>query len=171
MTRIFLAALAAAIFVFSPVAQGLAHDPVGFINVRRLVMESEIGKKAQAELVALHKKKQEQVAVKMNELNKMKQDLNDRWTSLTPVQQFEITQDYQRAVRHYERLMEEVREDLEAEDRVLVQRVLAEAEGVVISVARQRNFTVILKEPSVLGFLDPAVDITNDVIRELNKRR
>ena len=170
MTRFLLAAIAA-VFVFFPAAQGLAQDPVGFINVRRLVIESDIGKKAQAELAALHQRKQAQVAQKMNELNDMKQKLNDQWVSLTPVAQFERTHDYQRAVRNYERLMEEVREDLEAQDRVLVQRVLAEAEEVVISVAKSRKFTVILKDPNVLGFLDPSVDITSDVIRELNRKR
>ncbi len=170
MTRIFLAAIAA-VFVFLPAAQSLAHDPVGFINVHRLVIESDIGRKAQAELAALHQKKQAQVGQKMNELNEFKQKLNEQWASLTPVEQFERTQDYQRAVRNYERLLEEVREDLEAQDRVLVQRVLAEAEDVVISVAKNRKFTVILKEPNVLGFLDPSVDITSDVIRELNRKR
>ena len=36
-------------------------------------------------------------------------------------------------------------------------------------VAKRNGYTIILKDPNAIGYLDPAVDITDEVLKELNK--
>jgi Skp family chaperone for outer membrane proteins len=37
-------------------------------------------------------------------------------------------------------------------------------------VAKRLNYTIILKDAAPIGYLDPSVDITDEVIKELNKK-
>jgi len=37
-------------------------------------------------------------------------------------------------------------------------------------VAKKRKYTIILKDPKADGYLDPSVDITDEVLKGLNKK-
>jgi len=49
--------------------------------------------------------------------------------------------------------------------------ILQKADDVLKKVAKRKKFTIILKDPNAIGYLDKKVDITDDVLKELNKRR
>ena len=38
-------------------------------------------------------------------------------------------------------------------------------------VAKKYKYTIIIKDPNAVGYLDPDVDITDKVIKELNKKK
>ncbi len=138
-----------------PVSQ--AQDKVGYINLQRLVNESTMGKTARADIQKLRSEKE---TLLKNKLKEIKTDAATRQ---------ERTKALNKATKEYQRLAEDAKEDLTNEDNELVAIILQKADGVLKSVAKSKKYAIILKDANAIGYLDPSVDITDDVLKELNK--
>ena len=164
--RYALLLLAVCLLVGNP---GIALAKVGYINLQRLVNESEMGKKAKADIVKLRRDKEQAVAAKQRQINRMRQELAQATDMDPAVRQMKIEQ-IQKEYKDYQRMVADAREDITREDRQLVQIILKKADGVLKKIAKKKKFTIILKDPNAVGYLDPSVDITDLVLKELNKK-
>ena len=88
---------------------------------------------------------------------------------MDPADKRDKIQDLNRTSKDYQRLLADAREDIASEDRGLVAFILEKADSVLKSVAKKNNYSIILKDPNAIGYLDPGVDITDEVLKELNK--
>ena len=70
--------------VFSNAA--VAAEKVGYINLQRLVNESKMGQSARQEILKLRKEKERTVAGKLNEINRLKESINDKNKKLSAVE-------------------------------------------------------------------------------------
>jgi len=148
-----------------------AADKVGYINLQRLVNESKMGKAARKEMQELRKKKEALVAEKLSEINELRKLLSEKRDKMDPRERRDKLEDLQRKYKDYQRLVEDVKEDIQREDRELVAIILQKADGVLKKVAKKKKYTIILKDPNAVGYLDPKVDITDAVVKELNKKK
>ena len=157
------------VFCFGNTA--LAADKVGYINLQRLVNESNMGKAAKQEIVKLRKAKEKAAVNKLNEVNRLKKEVETKGAKMALNKKQEVIESLQKAYKEYQRLVADAREDITREDRQLVAIILSKADGVLKRVAKRKKYTIILKDPNAVGYLDPKVDITNDVLKELNKKK
>lgn len=67
-------------------------------------------------------------------------------------------------------MVADAKEDISREDRELVALILKKADDILKKVAKKKRFSIILKDPNAIGYLDPDVDITDLVLKELNKK-
>jgi len=148
-----------------------AADKVGYINLQRLVNESKMGKAARKEMQELRKKKEAVVAKKLSEINELRKLLNEKRDKMEPRERRDKLEDLQRKYKDYQRLVEDVKEDIQREDRELVAIILQKADGVLKKVAKKKKYTIILKDPNAVGYLDPSVDITDAVVKALHKKK
>ena len=147
----------------------VAASDVGYINLQRLVSESKVGKTAKEDIQRLRKAKEAELKRKLDALNKMKDDLNAVWDKLDARERRERQAGLKRAYEDYQKLVEYAKQDILREDREIVAIILQKADGVLKKVAKKKKFKIILKDPNAIGYLDPDVDITDDVLKELNK--
>jgi len=146
-------------------------ERVGYINLQRLVNESKMGKEAKEDIRKLRKEKEDLLALKLKEINKLKQDFNNAENNMTVRQKRAKLEVLKRAYKDYQRLVADSKEDIVIGDRELVAIILEKADSILKKVAKEKNFTIILKDPNAIGYLDPKVDITDDVLRELNREK
>ncbi|CAB5126084.1 hypothetical protein D3OALGA1CA_4408 [Olavius algarvensis associated proteobacterium Delta 3] len=146
-------------------------ERVGYINLQRLVNESKMGQSAREDIQKLRKAKEEALARKLQDINAKKDTLNKDWETLSPRDRRNRRSELKRDVEEYQRLVNEAKEDILREDREVVAIILQKADGVLKKVARRKKFTIILKDPNAIGYLDDKVDITDDVLKELNKKK
>lgn len=151
-----------------PVTPGAAGK-VGYINLQRLVNESDLGKSAREDLLKLRRNREDALVEKLNEVNGLKQIINDQGSAMSPQEKMEKLEALQKAHKEYQRMVADAKEDIVREDRQLVSIILGKADPVLKQVAQKKKYTIILKDPNAIGYLDPDVDITNDVLKELNK--
>ena len=147
-----------------------AGDKVGFINLQRLVNESKMGKAARADIQKMRKQREEIVSNKLWEVNNLKSLLTEKGASMDPVEKRNKIEALRRVYKEYQRLLADAKEDILREDRELVAIILKKADGVLKRVAKKRKYTIILKDPKAIGYLDPSVDITDEVLKGLNKK-
>ena len=141
---------------------------VGYINLQRLVTESKLGQDARAVIKGMRQEKENQVLDKMQQIKLMQSQFEIQRRKMTSEEQREKIAEIQKANKEYKRLVADSKEEIAHEDRELVVIILARADSVLKKIAKRRKFTIILKDPNVLAYLDKKVDITDEVIKELN---
>lgn len=146
-----------------------AQDKVGYINLQRLVNESTMGKAARAEIEKLRSEKETLLKNKLKEINDLRELINKEADKMDVATRQERIKALNKANKEYQRLAEDAKEDLTNEDNELVAIILQKADGVLKSVAKSKKYAIILKDANAIGYLDPGVDITDDVLKELNK--
>jgi len=147
-----------------------AEAKVGFINLQRLVNESKMGQAARDEFQKMRQEKETLVAAKLREVNELRELINKSGAEMSAQDKRTKLLALQKSNKEYQRLVSDVKEDILREDRQLVSIILQKADGVLKKVANRLNYTIILKDANIIGYLDPSVDITDEVIKELNKK-
>ncbi len=158
------------IVVGCTVCIGPAFAKVGYINLQRLVNESKMGKNAREDIAKLREKKEKEVTRRQEEITKLRDRINED-DDMSSGRRQQRVEDLQKLYKEYQRLVQDAKEDIVREDRQLVQIILEKADGVLKKVAKDKEFTIILKDPNAVGYLDASVDITEDVLKELDRKR
>ena len=148
-----------------------ALDKVGYINLQRLVNESRMGKAAKDDIQKLRKKKEAAIKSRLDDITKLRDFINKEGDKIPPSEKRKKIDTLQNMYKEYQRLVADAKEDITREDRDLVATILEKADGVLKKVAKSKKYTIILKDPKTIGYLDPSVDITNAVLKELNKKK
>ncbi|MBN2062428.1 MAG: OmpH family outer membrane protein [Deltaproteobacteria bacterium] len=164
------------VFVLCAAALGLfvstisfAADKVGYINLQRLVNESNMGKAARADIQKMRQQKEKDLKVKLEDFNALRDKLNKEGAKMEEGVKKENMEQLRQAYKEYQRLLDDAKEDIVREDKELVAIILQKADGILKEVAKKNKYSIILKDPNAVGYLDPDVDITDLVLKELNK--
>jgi len=166
-----LTVLSCLLLVFAFCTASYAADKVGYINLQRLVNESKMGKDAKADIQKMRKDKEAVLTAKLRDLNKLKEFINQEGTKMPPRERRDKVELLQKLYKEYQRMVADAKEDITREDRALVAFILEKADSVLKKVAKKKKYSIILKDPNAIGYLDPNVDITDLVLKELNKKK
>lgn len=148
-----------------------AAGKVGYINLQRLVAESKIGKEAKKEIQQMREEKEKALNAKSKAVNDLKELLEKTGDQMEPREKRNRSEELRRAYRDYQMLLNDAKEDLLKEDREVVAIILKKADGVLKEVAKKAGYSIILKDPNAIGYLDDDVDITDEVLKQLNRRK
>jgi outer membrane protein len=168
--RLILVVLGSFLFTMCFAGWSFAQEKVGFINLQRLVSESKMGQKAKGNYETLRKNKEAQVAKKAEEVNALKKLISTTGDKMSQKERADKLDELEKANKELQRLVADARQDIRKQDRELVASILAQADSVLKDVAKKNKFGIILKDANAIGFLDPSVDITDKVIKELNDK-
>jgi outer membrane protein len=149
-----------------------AADKVGFINVQKLVSGSKMGKKATAEIQKLKDAENEKVNKKRAEFDK----LNDKFKAESQKKNANqsklklMIDEIQLKEKDFKRYVADAREMLSKKDRELVVEILLKADPILKEIAAKKGYSIIFRDRNVLAYLDPAVDVTEEVIKKLDRK-
>lgn len=80
-----------------------------------------------------------------------------------------MVEELQQKNKEFKRYGADVKEELEKKDRELVIKILQEADPILKRIAKKKGFSIILKNVGDFAYLDPDVDLTEDILKELNR--
>ena len=159
--------LASCLMLLCCAALARAEDSkVGFVNPQRIINESKIGRIAQQDLARLGKEKDRRVREALEQVEKIKAELEKGRLSVSQ-EQFKEKELRLRA-REYENLVQQSNMDIQGEERRLIQFIMRRADSILRRIAEERGFTMILTDPEIIGYVAHSMDITDRVIVELN---
>ncbi|MFH2092686.1 MAG: OmpH family outer membrane protein [Pseudomonadota bacterium] len=169
-TPIIMVAVVAT-FIFSMAfTLSAASSQVGYIDLARLVKESQMGKAAMLDIEKLRQEKENLISEKLKTINGIKLNLETNQDKLKDDDKKDKIDELNTLIKDYKRMVDDAKEEIKKEDRAMVVQILKKADGALQKVARKKKFTMILKDPNAIGYIDPDVDITDDVLTELNKK-
>ncbi|MBF0451708.1 MAG: OmpH family outer membrane protein [Candidatus Magnetomorum sp.] len=147
-----------------------AVDKVGYINLQRLVNESKMGQAAKADIEKIRQEKQAEIDKKLEDIKELKERIEKKGDLMGARNKAEKVEELQQLYKTYQRMVADAKEDLSKEDSKLVSTILEKADAVLKEVAKKENYSIILKDPDAIGYLNPKVDITTLVIQAFNKK-
>ena len=143
-----------------------AQIKVAVINSQKAILETEDIKKAQADLTAKYKPRQDQ-------LEKLQKDLQDIQTQLqggklNQLGEQELTAQGQKKQRDMQRLQQDLQEDADRDRNDILQRAGARMQEVVKKLADEKGLDLVVDSANTL-FFKPVLELTNDAVVAYNK--
>ena len=161
-----LLGLALALLLLCP-ATSRAEGKVGFIDPVRVLNESRLGRLAKLDLVRAKQAKEKLLLKSQERLIALESGVPQPSPDGPPAPASDEAIAAQRDLHN--RLRKEVSLDLDQESKILLAVVVSHMDRVLDALARRKGFSIVLKDPAVVAFVDPPYDLTDDVIRILDQ--
>jgi outer membrane protein len=165
-------AVLAMVAVFLPF-QAKGQTPavkVAYVDLQKVMMESEKGKDARKSLTDDFEKRKKEISQKQDELQKMKDALEKQVATITPEARAEKEKQYQNKLKDYQRIATDYQTELQQKDQDLTRRILKDLEEIVKSMGEAEKYTVIFERSQAgILFAAPSIDITDKVIAQYNQ--
>ena len=142
---------------------------IGFIDIQRIIAESQAGKKAKDRFQAQVKKAEADVQKERQDLERLKGDLDKKGPLLKEEERRSLEADFQKRSVSLQRTMGDYQQDLQRKNNEMMAEILKELEQVVTEIGKAEKFTLILERSQIL-YSDQATDITSRVIEVYNSR-
>jgi outer membrane protein len=142
---------------------------IGFIDVQRVIAESQPGKRAKDRFQAQVKKAEADIQKERQEIDRLKADLDKKGPLLKEEERRNLEADFQKRAVNLQRTMGDYQQELRQKEGEMMSEILKDLESVVSDLGKAEKFTLILERAQIL-YSDQGIDITNKVIENYNNR-
>jgi outer membrane protein len=149
------------------VAVGPALAETGFLNVHKMIVDSKEGKKATQLIQEQRQKMEKEVLAKKAELDALKEAIAKAGSEKKDITG--LIKDYAEKEKELKRQAEDADLELKQRDKELTDDLLKKAAPVLAKVAKDKKFTLVVTNPAVVGYVAPEADITEAVVKEMDK--
>lgn len=161
-----LLAASAVLAITAANAQTIAPSRVAIINAQKAVADTQEIKKAQADMEAKFRPRQQAIAGLQNDLQNLQQQMNV--PNVTPERQAQIQQEGQDKQKDLKRMTEDLQADVDAQRQDILSHAGRQMQEVLKTIAQQRNIDVIIDVSTTL-YYKPALDITAEATAAYDK--
>jgi outer membrane protein len=159
----------ATLVLFVSVSEAQERIKIGYIDIQKVIAESQAGKRARDRFQAQVKKAEADIVKERQELDRLKSDLDKKGPLLKDEERRNLESDLQKRSVTLQRSMSDHQQDLQAKNNEMMSELLKELEKIVNEVGRAEKFTLILERSQIL-YSDQGIDITSKVIETYNNR-
>ena len=163
MVRMLLPAL-----LLASAVTASAQVKVAIINLQKAVLETAEIQKAQKELEAKFKPRQDKAEALQRELQTIQGQLQTMAGKLTPQAEQELNVQGQRKQREFQRLTEDLQGDVDRERQDILGRSAVRMNDVVKKLSEAKSLDVVVDVTNAVYF-KPALEITAEATAEYNK--
>ncbi len=142
---------------------------IGFIDIQRVISESQAGKQARDRFQAQVKKAEADIFKERQDLERIKNDLEKKGPLLKEEERRNIEADFQKRSVNLQRRMSDYQQELRNKNNEMMSAILKDLEKIVNEVGKADKFTLILERSQIL-YSDQGIDITSKVIETYNNR-
>lgn len=155
-----------ALFAFAQLAP--AQIKVGVVNLQRAVFESAEIKKADAQMQATFKPRQDKIDQLNKEIAALAQQLQTSNGKLSPAAEQDLQSQGQRKQRELQRLNDDLQADSTAYRNEVLSKSSAKMTEIIKKLAEEKGLDLIVDTSTTLYF-KPALDLTADAIAAYDK--
>jgi outer membrane protein len=155
-----------AVLALTSIGAANAEVKIAVINSQKALLETEDIKKAQADMEAKFKPRQDQIV-------KLQKDLQDIETQiqsgkLNQLGEQELNAEGQRKQRELQRVQQDLQEDVDRERNEILQRAGMRMQEVVKRLAEEKGLDIVVDSSNTLYF-KPVFELTTDATAAYNK--
>ena len=145
-----------------------AQNKVAVINLQRAVFESAEIKKANDQMQATFKPRQDRIEQLQKEIAQLSQQLQASGGKLSPQAEADLQLQGQKKQRDLQRLQDDLQADAQNYRNDVLSRSSQKMTDVVKKLAEEKGMDLVVEASSAL-FFKPALDLTNDAIAAYDK--
>jgi outer membrane protein len=142
---------------------------IGYIDIQRVISESQAGKRARDRFQAQVKKAEADILKERQDIERLRSDLEKKGPLLKDEERRNLEADLQKRSVNLQRSMSDHQQDLQVKNNEMMSDILKELEKIVNEVGKAEKFTLILERSQIL-YSDQGIDITSKVIETYNTR-
>ena len=145
---------------------------LGHVDIARVAAESETGKSEQTQIKDLQKKLQGQIETKRKQLEKQKDAIEAKLKTFTAEQREAKGKEFQKKVEEFQKFGMNAEKQLQARQEEFSNKLFKAIEQASAEVGKAKGLAlvVIKRELLYLGNGVDAQDVTDDVIKKLDKK-
>jgi outer membrane protein len=156
-----------------PTAQPPAPFPqgakIGFVNFQRVVQESSDGKASSAKIQALNKKKQDEGAQKAQQLKANQDKLQASGSVMSDAARTQLEKEIERQQVEAQRFQQDAQAELNELQQELQADFIKKVTPILQQVATEKGLHALFNaQEAGFAWVDPGLDLTNEVIRKLD---
>jgi outer membrane protein len=140
---------------------------VAVIDPQRVVQNSEMGKKALAEIKTLKDKKQAEIDQRQNSIQAMRDKLEKQRDILSVEARDKLNSDVQKAITDLRRFSEDSEQEIQRELGKAIKNIEEKVLPIIQKMGEERGYSVIIQKDQLVYF-SAKNDITDEVIRLFN---
>lgn len=145
-----------------------AQQKVAIIDVQRAILETAEIKKAQADLEAKFKPRQDEFEAAQKEMAAIQHQLDSQAATLTPAQGADLQGKLQLTERRVQRMQEDLQADVGRDRDAILGQVGQRMQALVTKMAQEKDLDVLIDVSNAVYF-KPALDITAEVVAAYDK--
>ncbi len=174
MTRIVFAVLWMIGAVTAGPRPSSAEDAVriGYVDVRKVLNESESGKRHKAEMEKLLKERQDQLGKEEQQLRELQQAYEKNKLTLSDAQKKQKQKEFQEKFRVFHKHRSEAQRELNQKDNDFTRHAIAEVRAIVRTLAREEKLALVFEKNELEGMLvlyaQDGPDLTDKVLARFN---
>jgi outer membrane protein len=161
-------------FILASISVVFAEEPqkIYVVDVQKVVGDSIIGKAAKNDLEKELKKSEAKILGQRQELERMKQDLSKQKALLSKEALEQKGQEFRKKQRDLELSMAEEQDKIKRKNIKAIESVVAQVREILSELAESKEYAVVVeKDPRLVVYVSPNYDITNEVIKALDKKK
>lgn len=160
--------VALGMLLVAPVFAQTAITTVGVIDVQRVVQDSDVGKKALAEVKAVKDQKQKEIDSRQDSIQAMQEKLEKQKDILSPDAQEKLSNDIKKAVTDLRRYQEDSEADIQNRLNNALQNMEKQVLPIIQKMGTDKGYSVIISKDALI-YYNQKNDITDEVIRLFNQ--
>jgi outer membrane protein len=151
----------------------LAADKPGiaYVDVRKVLLESKIGKKNKAAFEKIIKEKEAVIAKEEEKLKAMQQAFQKDQLLMTEEQKKAKQQAFQEKADAYQKMVKEAKQEVGQKDNEFTSKALGEIRGIVADIAKEKKLSLVLEaSESGLLYAEDGMDLTQKVMERYDAK-
>ncbi|MFW5838220.1 MAG: OmpH family outer membrane protein [Desulfovibrionaceae bacterium] len=145
---------------------------VGVLSMQEVFRKSEPGQQAMGKIRGKFEDMKTDLEKRQEDLKKMREDLQKQSLVLSNEAKQDKELEFKRKVRYFQDIQETYKTKIAAEEERLSKPILDILVEIIEKYGKKHNYTVILDKNSQFSgliYIDESIDITKDIIVELNR--
>jgi outer membrane protein len=169
MKKFFL--LLPLIMLFNHVAVAADQTAIGYVDVRKVLLESKLGKKNKAEFEKLIKNKESALAKEEEKLKAMQEAFQKDQLMMTDDQKQAKQNAFKEKADAYQKMVREAKQEISKKDNEYTSRALTEIRAIVADLAKEMKLSLVLEaSESGLLYAEQSMDLTPKVMEKYDAK-
>ncbi len=147
-----------------------ASMKVGFVEQQRVLIESQVGKRAQRQLKELQEKKQAEIDGKEQELKELGEKIANEVLPLTDEARDELKRQQRKKKAELDMFISEAYEEAEILSRRNAKNIRKLVANTAGEIARDMGYSIILERLGVVLYGSPEFDLTDEMIKRIDQK-
>lgn len=151
----------------------LAADTSGiaFVDARKVLLESKVGKKNKAEFEKMVKQKEAAIGKEEEKLKAMQQAFQKDQLLMTEEQKKAKQKEFQEKADAYQKMVREAKQEVSKKDNEYTAKALAEIRGIIATLAKEMKLNLVLEiSESGLLYAEDGMDLTQKVMERYDAK-
>ncbi len=140
----------------------------GYLDMQRTLQASLAGKEAKEQLATRYTKYQNEITVKQEDLQKLKDELEKQGVLLSESARSAKEKDYQQRLKDFQRFTKDAQDDLQGKDKELTNKIVEGTVKIVQDFGHKNGYTFIFIKNEGMMFVDDKIDVTDEVLKLLD---